>query len=57
MVIVREVSKAIWNLAVDKALGRIGIPNRFLRLLIGEPIISAIVYLFQAYIEAGYYPT
>ncbi len=57
VVIAREVSKAIQNPAVDKALGRTGIPNRFLRLLIGEPIIGAIVYLFQAYIEAGYYPT
>ncbi len=46
VVITREVSKAIWNPAADKALGRTGIPNRFLRLLTGEPIMGAIVHLF-----------
>jgi len=51
-----EVKKAIWNPTADKALGRTGIPNRFLRLLTGRPIIGAIVYLFQACIEAGHHP-
>ena len=44
-VVTAEVSKAIWNPAADKAL------------LTGEPIIGAIVHLFQASMEVGYYPT
>ncbi len=57
VVTTREVSKAIWNPAADKAPGRTGIPNRFLRLLTGEPIMGAVVHLFQACIEAGHHPT
>ena len=51
-----EVKKAIWNPAADKAPGRTGIPNRFLRLLTGRPIIGAVVHLFQACIEVGHHP-
>jgi len=52
----REVFKAIWHPAADKAPGITGIPNRFLRVMTETEVMKAIVHLFQACLNIGYHP-
>ena len=46
--------KAINKLKKDKAPGPNGIPNRFL-LIMAVPFGKVFIYLFQVYLDVGYY--